>query len=149
MEIFKNWIQPQTYSKIGFEDVKYAIKYPETHILINTLSLGSQQNLIKNTIPAEKEEFTINHIIEDYKMNDMKILIYGRNATDESIEKKAKQIISLGFVQVFLYYGGLFEWFLLQEIYGFNEFPTTYYSKTVDLLKYKPEKRFDLLRLEY
>lgn len=147
MEMFKTWIQPQTFSKIGFEDVKYSIKYPETHILINTLSLDSQRNLIINTVSAEKEELVINSIIEDYRMKDMKILIYGRNATDDSAEKKAKQISNLGFSQVFLYCGGLFEWLLLQEIYGTSEFPTTGQNKTVDLLQYRPEKKFDFLPL--
>jgi len=147
MEMFKNWIQPHTFSKIGFEDVKYSIKYPETHILINTLSLDTQRNLILTTVPAEKEELVINHIIEDYRMKDMKIVIYGRNATDDTVEKKASQISNLGFSQVFLYCGGIFEWLLLQEIYGTSEFPTTDHNKTVDLLQYRPEKRFDFLPL--
>ena len=139
MDIFRNWVDPVTYSKIGFEDVKIAIKNPDVHILINTLSLDLQKNIIKNTIPVEKEESIINTIIEEYEMRKNKILIYGRNSTDESAIIKAKQISGLGFAHVFLYCGGLFEWLLLQEIYGFQEFPTTIHNKTIDLLSYRPE----------
>jgi len=32
----------------------------------------------------------------------------------------------------------LFEWLLLQDIYGYDEFPTT--IKVLDILKYKPSK---------
>lgn len=142
MDIFKNWIQSVGFSKIGFEDMKIAIKYPESYILINTLSLDLQKNLVKNTIPAEKEESVINKMIEDYEITRKKIIIYGKNTIDNTIETKAKQIIGLGFTDVFLYYGGLFEWLLLQEIYGFSEFPTTNHSKTIDLLMYKPEVQF-------
>jgi len=35
-----------------------------------------------------------------------------------------------------MYTGGLFEWLLLQDIYGKTEFPTT--TNIIDLLKYKP-----------
>lgn len=144
MNIFRNWIQPVTYSKIGFEDVKYAIKHPDSHILINTLSLDLQKNIIKGSIPAEKEELIINKIIDDYEMSSMKILIYGRNATDNNAEKKAKQITGLGFANVFLYCGGMFEWLLLQEIYGFQEFPTTINTKNIDIITYRPEPHFGL-----
>lgn len=147
MDIFKKWIQPITYSKIGFEDIKFAIKHPNSHILINTLSLDFQNNLIKNTIPASMEESTMNRMIEEYEMSKMKIIIYGRNTTDESAEKKATQISNLGFAYVFLYCGGMFEWLLLQDIYGFSEFPTTMNNKTVDLLLYRPESRFDVSSL--
>ena len=37
--------------------------------------------------------------------------------------------------QAHIYIGGLFEWLLLQDIYGDDEFPTT--TKIIDILKYK------------
>jgi hypothetical protein len=37
-----------------------------------------------------------------------------------------------------MYLGGMFEWMLLQDIYGRDEFPTT--SKVLDILKYKPKR---------
>jgi hypothetical protein len=36
---------------------------------------------------------------------------------------------------------------MLQDIYGFNEFPTT--SKQLDLLKYKPRQQLNVGLLEY
>jgi hypothetical protein len=142
MNIFRNWIEPIKYSKIGFEDIKIALTNPDFYILINTLSLDSQDNLINGTILVEKEEFIINKFIENYETNTIKIIIYGMNSTDNSIEDKAKQMINLGFKNVFLYYGGLFEWLLLQEIYGYHEFPTTIYNKNIDLIKYRSKSIF-------
>ena len=43
---------------------------------------------------------------------------------------------SIGFKNVFIYNGGLFEWLLLQDIYGEDNFPTT--KHILDILKYKP-----------
>lgn len=144
MDFLKNWFQT-TYTKIGFEDVKYALKYPEKYVLINTLSLDYQNDLIKNTLLAEKEEVAINKIIENYEMSILNIIIYGNNATDESPYIKAKQFMDLGFKHIFIYCGGIFEWLLLQDIYSFDEFPTLIYRKNVDLLKYKPQtKYFDI-----
>ena len=48
---------------------------------------------------------------------------------------KYKQLLSLGFTNVSIYIGGMFEWLLLQEIYGEAPFPTTCHE--LDLLKYK------------
>ena len=44
------------------------------------------------------------------------------------------------FTNVFIYPGGLFEWLLLQDIYGFDDFPTT--KKERDHLKYKGKSVF-------
>lgn len=152
MEFLKTWMTPKHFSKIGFDDVKYALKYPSDYFLINTLSLHFQDNIIKGTVPADMEESIINRIIEQYETGRVKIIVYGKNTTDESPEKKAKQLLTLGFSDVFIYSGGIFEWFLLQEIYGHSEFPTTVLTskgKPVDLLKYRPEKSFEVLRLGY
>ena len=121
--------------RIGFEDVQIAIKNPTVYLLINTLVVGEQSNLIKSTIPYETEEKTINDLINSYDYNK-KIVIYGKNSCDETAEKKVKQLLQLGFVEVFLYSGGLFEWMLLQDIYGFGEFPTT--RKVLDILQFRP-----------
>lgn len=152
MEFLKTWMNSPSFRKIGFDDVKYSMKYPAEHILINTLSLNLQENIIQGTIPASMEESVINKIIEECDNGRIKVVVYGRNAADESAEKKAKQLLSLGFSEVFLYSGGMFEWLLLQEVYGYSEFPTTFVpgkGKTVDLLKYRPEKQFQILRLGY
>ena len=77
---------------------------------------------------------------------NIRIIIYGRNSNDDSIYKKYEQLLRLGFSNVFLYMGGLFEWLMLQDIYGSDEFPTT--SKQLDILKYKPSQRLNIALLE-
>ena len=54
---------------------------------------------------------------------------------------------TLGFQNIYLYVGGLFEWLMLQDIYGDKEFPTT--SKQLDFLKYKPVKKLNIPLLNY
>ena len=47
-----------------------------------------------------------------------------------------------------MYTGGIFEWLLLQDIYGKDEFPTT--SEELDILKYRAATVLqDKLLLEY
>jgi hypothetical protein len=132
--------------KITFEDVQYVIKNVDNYILINTLENGEQNCLIINTIKCENEESIINNYLKN-RLYDVKILIYGRNCNDEKIYEKYKQLISLGFHNVYIYVGGLFEWILLQDIYGEKEFPTT--SKELNLLKYKPNKILNISLLQY
>lgn len=122
--------------KISFEDIQYSIKRPTDFILINTLPVNEQECLIKTTIDYQTEERVINELITQYKFKEKKILIYGKNTCDNSVDKKVKQLTSIGFSDVYVYQGGLFEWLLLQDIYGVDEFPTT--LKTLDILKYKP-----------
>ena len=77
----------------------------------------------------------------------MKIIVYGKNSNDEKIYKKYNQLVSLGFYNVYIYIGGLFEWLLLQDIYGETDFPTT--KKELDILKYKPNKLLGIELLEF
>jgi hypothetical protein len=107
----------------------------QKHIIINTLSNGEQDNLIKNTIDCKTEESLFNDLIASYDFSKP-ILIYGKNATDLSADNKCAQLQKLGFKNIMLYKGGLFEWMLLQDIYGITEFPTT--KTTLDILIYKP-----------
>lgn len=128
-----------SYKKINFEDLQYAIKNTNQYILINTLPSNEQDCLIKSTTPYEEEERTINELLNNYDYNNKKIIIYGKNSNDESAEKKYSQLRTLGFSEIYLYTGGLFEWMLLQDIYGNTEFPTT--KKQLDLLKYKANRK--------
>ena len=137
--------------RIGFEDVLIAIKSGNTNFrgcLINTMDTGSQTTLIPLTIPVMNEEAKINEWI-DKREFDINIIIYGRNATDDTTEKKYKQLKSLGFSNVFIYSGGIFEWCLLQDIYGLKQFPTT--APVGDLLRFKPASVFNnnIQRLGY
>jgi len=134
----------QSIQKINFEDMQIACKNPEIYLLINTINESEQDCLIINTINANKEEQLINHHM--YSSKRIRIIIYGRNSNDEKIFIKYTQLIKLGFTNVFIYLGGLFEWLMLQDIYGYNEFPTT--TKQLDFLKYKPPQRLNISLIE-
>jgi hypothetical protein len=134
--------------KINFEDIQHAIKNHETHILLNTLNTNEQDCLLPNTINALEEENLINRLIKLGKM-DVRIIIYGRNCNDEKIYVKYKQLSSLGFFNVYVYTGGIFEWLLLQDIYGHDDFITTTKNKNVDIIKYKSNKLFGIPLIEY
>lgn len=131
-------------SKINFENVQEATK-TNSIILINTLSRESQGCLIKGTIVADKEETLINECLK--KNKNVTIFIYGRNNNDETVIQKHKQIIALGFKNVYVYSGGLFEWLLMQDIYGEENFPTT--TKELDILRYKPTSCFSSSLIVY
>ena len=131
--------------KINYEDIQYVIKNSENYIFINTLDENEQECLIKNTINFKNEESIINKYIETYKQ--IKIIIYGRNCNDEKIYLKYNQLYSLGFYNIYIYTGGLFEWLMLQDIYGEKDFPTS--KKEIDILKYKPSKVLNIQLLEY
>ena len=63
-------------------------------------------------------------------------MVYGKNSNDDKIFKKYEQLIGLGFSSVYVYTGGMFEWLLLQDIYGKEEFPTK--GNELDILKFRP-----------
>lgn len=132
--------------KINYEDIQFIIENPEGHLLVNTLSNVEQNCLIVNTININNEENIINTCIKR-GAKDIKIIIYGKNSNDEKIFNKYNQLTSLGFYNVYIYTGGLFEWLMLQDIYGEKEFPTT--NKELDILKYKPNKILNMPLLEY
>ena len=135
----------QSIRKINFEDIQYVIKNPEIHLLINTLNEADQDCLIPNTQNIKNEEEIINKLLHNGNKN-IKIIIYGRNCNDEKIYIKYHQLTRLGFYNVYIYSGGLFEWLLLQDIYGSNEFPTT--KKELDILRFKPNKILNIHLLE-
>ena len=126
--------------KANFEDIQYAIHHPQDYLLLNTLSNLEQDCLILGTIPAFQEENIINEIITRVDIPDKRIIIYGKNTSDSSAENKYNQLQKLGIPEIAIYSGGLFEWLLLQDIYGNKEFPTT--KKMMDIIKYKPNKCF-------
>ncbi len=135
----------QSMKKINFEDMQTVIKNPEIYLIINTLPVSEQNCLIVNTTFAEDEENIINKFIKENK--NIRIVIYGRNCNDDTTNKKYQQLLSLGFYNIFLYTGGMFEWLMLQDIYGKDLFPTT--KKELDLLKYKPLQLLNIALLEY
>jgi hypothetical protein len=136
----------QSMQKINFEDVQHVIKNNDFFILINTLNENEQKCLILNTIDIYKETKLINTFLENGNKK-IKIIIYGRNCNDEKIYDKYNQLYSLGFYNLYIYVGGLFEWLMLQDIYGDKEFPTT--IKELNILQYKPTKLLNVPLLEY
>lgn len=138
-------------NKINYEDVQYAYKFSFNkgdqtnykYIIINTMDKNWQSCLIQNTIAIREEEEIINGILKNKYSNNITIIIYGTNSNDESIFSKYDQLVKLGIKNVFIYTGGMFEWLLLQDIYGYDLFPTT--SRELDILKYKPRKQLNLL----
>jgi len=65
------------------------------------------------------------------------IIIYGKNSNDITILHKYEQLVKLGFTNVYIYTGGIFEWMLLHEIYGKDLFQITRYE--IDILRYRPK----------
>lgn len=135
----------QSMKKINFEDMQTVIKNPEVYLIINTLPISEQNCLIVNTTFASDEENIINKFMKENR--NIRIVIYGKNCNDDTTNKKYQQLLSLGFYNIFLYTGGMFEWLLLQDIYGKDLFPTT--KKELDLLKYKPNQMLNIALLEY
>jgi hypothetical protein len=121
---------PNPHKKINFEDMQFVLQHPDRFYLIHTLPSNLPHHIIPTTIPANQEETKINALLEqapDLGLNQEKdpiIIIYGMNASDPTPEKKYAQLRSLHFSDIYIYSGGIFEWLLLQDIYGFKEFPT-------------------------
>ena len=134
----------QSMRKINFEDMQTVTKNPEIYLLINTLPLCDQKCLIHGTVSSDQEEPAINKYLKENK--GLRIIVYGRNCNDELVHKKYQQLLSLGFYNVYAYKGGLFEWLMLQDIYGTELFLTTKPEK--DLLKFKPSPILNISLLE-
>jgi hypothetical protein len=115
----------------NFEKIQAAIK--NKNVIINTLGEYEQECLITGTINISKEVEFLNECLKTKK--DIEIIIYGKNSSDKTVLTKYNQLNSLGFTNVGIYIGGMFEWLLLQDIYGNENFPTT--IKELDILKYK------------
>ena len=130
--------------RINFEDMQIACSNHNNYLIINTLDINNQSCLIKNTILPLKEVDLLNTYLT--KDKDINIIIYGLNASDENVYKKYEQLAKLGFYNIYIYAGGLFEWLLLQDIYGEDDFPTT--KKELDLLKFKGCRTFDIRMIE-
>ena len=137
--------QSTSIQNINYEDIQTIIKNHEVFLLINTLPNSEQQCLITNTILADREEELINSYFNSNR--GIRIVVYGKNCNDESVRIKCNKLATMGFYNLYCYNGGLFEWLLLQDIYGFDLFPTT--KKELDLLKFKPKPSLNMHLLKY
>ena len=129
---------------VGFEAVEKEITTSSSSVfIINTLPLEQQDCLIRGTLTAEQEERAINDALTKYVPNapPFQCIIYGANCCDLSPDKKRKQLLGLGFglKEIKIYRGGMFEWMLLQDIYGDAKFATT--KRELNLLKYRASRR--------
>lgn len=131
--------QASSTYRLNFEDIQEALKNKENYIIINTLPTNNQECLLPCTIDFKQEEHIINHFLKNNK--DKNIIIYGKNVNDMTVYDKYEQLVKLGFINVYIYPGGMFEWLCLQDIYSSELFPTT--KKELDILKYKPMSRFN------
>jgi len=122
-----------SFSTYDFDTILKKITSPNDYILINTLSENVQACLIKTTIPANVETNVINDLINNNKKKE--IIIYGKNHRDLKVIEKYNQLKKLGFTNVHIYFGGLFEWLLLRELYGDSNFPVI--GTCPDILFYK------------
>lgn len=125
--------------KVSYEDIQMVV-YRNSHVqhstlLINTLPPSLQHCLIKTTVDIRFEERVVNALI--HKKPDIMIIVYGKNSNDITILHKYDQLVKLGFTNVHIYTGGIFEWMLLHEIYGKDLFKITKYE--IDILRYRPK----------
>jgi len=102
-------------------------------ILITTITDKQGMHRIKHTLSPETEVETINKHLASSENTE--IIIYGLNCADTSVFQKYEQLVSFGFTNVFIYCGGIFEWMLLQDVYGTDTFHTNH--AVDDMLKYK------------
>ena len=131
-------------NKVNFEDIQDTIKNKTNFMLINTLNPTEQSCLIQGTTPIAEEEAIINKCLN--KCKTVKIIVYDKNSHETNLLKKYEQLKDLGFTNIYIYPGGLFEWLCLQDIYGCEEFPTT--TMELDILKFKAKSTFkDILLL--
>ena len=132
----------QTIQKVNFEDIQnILLTNSKNVILINTLenTPEAQSCILPNTIHFSQEEQVINECLQ--KAKNISLIIYGRNANDITIYQKYTQLHDLGFTNVYVYPGGMFEWMLLQDIYSDEHFKTT--TKELDILKFKPKSEMN------
>ena len=113
--------------KVNYEDVQSSMGVA---LLISVFGNEEQSVLIEGTIRCEDEVAAV----EDAIKRKFPIIVYGRHANDEKALAKCVQLMSLG-SNAYLYGGGLFEWLLLQDVYGAELFLTN--GTTIDHLQYK------------
>lgn len=125
--------------KVSYEDLQMVVyrnsNIQHSTLLINTLPPSLQHCLIKTTVDIRFEERVVNTFIQ--KRPDIMIIVYGKNSNDITILHKYEQLVKLGFTNVHIYTGGIFEWMLLHEIYGKDLFKITRYE--IDILRYRPK----------
>ena len=134
-------------NKINFEDMQTVVQNGSNGdgVIISTLPVERQQCLLSGTLSAAEEVAVLNQTLSSGNPTEFRIVIYGENSCDDTLVVKYSQLVKLGFNNVHIYVGGLFEWLLLQDIYGSDMFPTTSMEK--DFLKFKGRKKISVKML--
>ncbi len=118
----------------NYEDIQRGLSI-KNGILIHTMD--DETILISGTTSISNETQRINRLLDDREY-DTNIIIYGKNTDDyESLSKKRTQLLTLRFRNVWIYPGGIFEWILLQDVFGKTQFPTT--TIVNDIIKCRPK----------
>lgn len=95
-------------------------------ILLATPQVDAKMWRIDRTLTPEMEEREINRIIQKYsssgKAPEEKIVYYGLNSVDRSPDEQAAKLASHG-IEASVYRGGVFEWLLLREVFGTDNYP--------------------------
>ena len=106
----------------NYHQLQDRMKNQNDIILINTLPLTRQDCLIKGTLKALIEVEYMNKLLKTNKNKE--IIVYGIHHTDLSVIQKYNQLKKLGFKNVYIYFGGMYEWRLLQDVFGSINFQT-------------------------
>lgn len=113
----------QSLAKVTYEYVKETAITNSNVMLISTLRKDKEQYSIIRTVLIDNEEACINQLMSKSQYG-MTIVIYGENMYDPTVITKYNQLKKIGFTNCYIYFGGLFEWILLQDVYGCEMFPT-------------------------
>jgi hypothetical protein len=135
-----NFFSKNKINNVNFEEVQKIININNNlnTVIINTLPTHTQEYVILNTTNALKEEQYLNEQLQNGNKN-IKILVYGKHYNDNSVLKKCSDLKTLGFSDVNMYGGGVFEWLLLRDVYGDELFPLNVGPHSaVEILDYKP-----------
>lgn len=106
--------------------------------IIHIMDVADELILIKGTLKAHQEVDQINNWLSNNTFHN-DIYIYGySNADFNKLLQRQKQLHGLGFKHVYIYFGGMFEWLLLRDVFGETEFLLDGVIKgaVVDILKY-------------
>jgi hypothetical protein len=118
---------------IGFDKI---IKLEDNELLITVMGYNTTTFIPKTIIPSQ-EESVINKIINDKLQNNYTIYLYGKSSKDmELIGKKINQLKELGFYNFAVYAGGFFEYLLLRESFGSNDFPIVGNIESADVIDF-------------
>jgi len=120
----------------NYSKIQNAIHTGKT--VIHTMNVADELILIKGTLLSHQEVNRINMWLSNDDFNN-EIYIYGySNADYNKLLQRQKQLNGLGFKNVYIYFGGMFEWLLLRDVFGADEFPLDGVLKgaIVDILKY-------------